>query len=72
MEIGDIYNFEEENTIVSEKEINGYERQTFHREDITFRLLHVDKENRKKYIIAEKPSMQKLTLCRTSTDTLIQ
>lgn len=47
MKVGDIYNFEEnKNTIISRKEENGYGEQSFHKERIVWRVLHIDEAKR--------------------------
>lgn len=64
MKVGDIYNFEEnENTIISRKEENGYKDQFFLYENIVWRVLDVDKKTEEPtMLIAEKPTQQELTL----------
>lgn len=49
--IGDYYDLtQNDKTIVSKKENNGYEDQYFNKEDIRWKILHIDEEKRRNVI----------------------
>jgi len=61
IQIGDYYNLEEK-TIISRKEENGYEDQFFEKEEIKWRVLNKDEENRELLLISDKPTNQEIIL----------
>lgn len=63
MKIGDYYNLEnEEKTILSKKEVNGYEDQYFKKENVKWVVFDINEETGETLLITEKPIEQKLTL----------
>ena len=60
--IGDYYDLKNNNkTILNKKELNGYEDQYFHEEDIKWQIFDI-KENGDMLLISDKPTTQELTL----------
>ena len=60
--IGDYYDLKTNNkTILNKKELNGYEDQYFHEEDIKWQIFDI-KENGDMLLISDKPTTQELTL----------
>ena len=48
--------------IVSKEEQNGYKDQYFEKEEIKWRVLYIDEENKKLLLISDKPTEQELCL----------
>ena len=63
-EIGEYINLKQcQMNIVSKEEQNGYKDQYFEKEEIKWRVLYIDEENKKLLLISDKPTEQELCLC---------